>query len=190
MEARQLRQMSEDEYLALDGDGETRWEYVNGEAFECMAARAEHNLAVANVLRALGNALAKGPCVVLASQQKVATRATRAFHYPDVTVVCGPLERHPKDENVVTNPSLLVEVLSPTTADYDRGAKFDHYRTLPSLVEILYVSVEARTVEHRRREAGGAWTQRWYSTGEVPLASASASLLVEELFEKLDLATA
>jgi Uma2 family endonuclease len=93
-EGRDLRRLTEDEYLAFDRESETRWEYVDGEAFECMAGRTEHNAVVANVSRALGNALGARPCIVLGSQQKVATRATRGVHYPDVSVVCRPFERH------------------------------------------------------------------------------------------------
>lgn len=182
--------MSEDEYLAFDRDSESRFEYAAGEAFECMAARPEHNAVVANVVRALGNALTGRPCVVLGSQQKVSTRATGAFHYPDVTIVRGDVETHPKDAAIVTNPTLLVEVLSPSTADYDLGRKFEHYVTLPSLAEVLFVSLGPRFVQRRRRAASGEWVISWHQRGSVELASLDVTIDVETLYENVDRATA
>lgn len=179
--------MTEDEYLAFDRASDTPWEFVGGEAFECSGARPEHNLVVANVAGALGRALAGRPCVVFGSQQKIATRATGAYHYPDVVVVCGPIEHHPKDENVITNPKLLVEVLSPTTADYDRGAKFEHYVTIPSLDEVLFVSLGPRFVQRRRRHASGEWVMSWHHDGHVELGSLESTLAVAEVFAKLEL---
>lgn len=179
--------MSEDDYLALDRASEGRWEYVAGEAFELSGARPEHNLVVANVGRALGTALAGRPCVVLASQQKIATRATGAYHYPDVVVVCGALERHPRADEVVCNPTLLVEVLSPTTADYDRGAKFEHYVTIPSLQEVLLISTGPRVVQRRRRQASGEWTLSWHHDGAVELTSVGVTLSLEDVYDKLEL---
>lgn len=182
--------MTEDEYLAFDRVSDQRWEYVGDEVFECSggSARPEHNLVVANVTRALGQALLDRPCGVLGSQQKVATRATGAYHYPDIVVVCSPIERHPKDENVVTNPKLIVEVLSPTTADYDRGAKFEHYVTLPSLDEVILVSLGPRFVQRRRRHSSGDWVMSWHHDGQVELASIGCAIAIDEVFAKLDLA--
>lgn len=179
--------MSEDEYLALDRQSEWRWEYVAGEAFELGGARPEHNLVVANVGRALGVALADRPCVVLASQQKIATRATGAFHYPDVVVVCGALERDRRAAEVVCNPTLIVEVLSPTTADYDRGAKFEHYVTIPSLAEVLLISTGPRVVQRRRRQPTGEWALSWHHDGAVELTSVGATLSLEDVYDELDL---
>jgi len=187
MEARPLRVLSEDEYLTIEESNGALSDYVNGEAFECAGASEAHNLVVTNLAGRLSALLAERPCVVLSSQQRIATVATRAFHHPDLTVVCGAIERHPKDRNTITNPTLVVEVLSPSTADYDRGAKFDHYRSMASLGEVLFVAPEARTIEQRRRLPSGEWVVRWFSEGSIELAAIGATLEVHVAFTKLEL---
>ncbi|MFO0709139.1 MAG: Uma2 family endonuclease [Sandaracinus sp.] len=184
MEARDLRRMSVEDYLALDASSELRWELVDGEVFELLAARVEHNLVVANLSSCLVTALRERPCVVLGSQQRVA-RSDRGFFYPDVVVVCGPVARHPKDDDTITNPTLLVEVLSPSTADYDRSHKFDHYRAIDGLDEILFVSIELREIERRRRMPNGDWISSWFTHGPIELRAAGVSVRCEDVFAKL-----
>lgn len=184
MEARDLRTMTVEEYLALDASSLERWEFVDGEVCEMLAARIEHNVVVVNVSTALSRALDARPSLVLGSQQRIA-RADRGFFYPDVVVVCGPVVRHPKDRETITNPTLVVEVLSPTTKDYDRSEKFDHYRHLESLAEVLFVSIERREIERRRRKTDGEWVSRWFTSGEIELACFGVTLRCEDVFAKL-----
>ncbi len=184
MEARDLRRMTVEEYLDVDESSDERWEYVDGEVFPLLAARIDHNLAVVNVSSALSAVLRERPCMVLGSQQRVA-RAERGFFYPDVVVVCGPIARHPKDSETITNPTLLIEVLSPSTKDYDRAQKFDHYRSIDGLDEVLFVSIERREIERRRRMPNGDWVSSWFTRGVVELASAGVSLDCADVFAKL-----
>ena len=139
MGARELRRVSVDEYVALDRASEERWEYVNGEAFAMAGASAKHNAIVMNISLALGTALRGTPCFALGSDQKIATVATRSYHYPDVTVVCGKPRYAKDDDHAITNPTVLFEVLSESTSDYDRGAKLDHYATIAELQEYVVV---------------------------------------------------
>jgi Uma2 family endonuclease len=124
---------TEDEYIARERDADHKSEFLRGRVYPMAGASPRHNLIVANLQRAPGNALRDRPCVVLPSDQRVCVEPTGLYTYPDVTVVCGPLRMHPRFDDTRLNPSILVEVLSPSTEAYDRGIKFAHYRRLESL---------------------------------------------------------
>jgi Uma2 family endonuclease len=185
MEARDLRRMTLAEYLELDRSSDERWEYVDGSVF-VVAARPDHNLVKGKVYLALSRALEGRPCLVFPDGQKISTRKTRAYHYPDASVFCGPLVRDPDDDHALENPTLLLEVLSPSTADYDRGGKFVHYRSLVSLREYVIVSIEARLVERYRRLETGEWLMTEFTTGDVELSSIDARIRIEELWSDLE----
>src|SRR5688572_21846950 len=124
---------TEEEYLMKERPSPVKHEFLRGETYAMAGASAAHNLIASNTLRALGNQLQARPCMVLGSDQRVHVPTTGLYTYPDVTVICGQLRFHEKDPHSLINPLLIVEVLSDTTEDYDRGAKFSHYRTIPSL---------------------------------------------------------
>ncbi len=107
--------------------------------------------------------------------------------HPDVTVVCGPPKRMP-DGRTLLNPSLLVEVLSPTTADYDRGAKLRHYMRIPSFVEYLVIATDERRVEHHRRIEPGQWLMREYAEddAQIELPVLAASIVLGDLYDRAD----
>jgi Uma2 family endonuclease len=183
--------MTIEEYVALDRDSHERWEYANGEAWAAAGARPEHGLVVRNVVVALSSALRGRPCRPLIDGQKIATPLTGAFHYPDASVVCGPPTFDALDDRAMINPTVIVEVLSQTTADYDRGGKFAHYRTLPTLREYLVVDPAARTVEHHRRLESGSWMLSDLTGGPIALDSIGVALAWDDLWTDLDwLATA
>lgn len=186
MEARGLRRVTVEEYVALDRASEERWEYVGGEAFAMAGASPRHNAIVANVMLALGNSLRGKGCFPLGSDQKVETTATRAFHYPDVTIVCGKPRFGAKDDHAITNPTVIIEVASRTTSDYDRGAKFDHYATIPELAEFVAVFVAERRVERRTRAGDGQWLVTHLVGGTVPLEAAGTSLTFDEIYADLE----
>jgi Uma2 family endonuclease len=153
-------------------------------------ASPRHNLLVANLTGALRQALRDRPCVVLASDQRVCIEPTGLYTYPDVTVVCGPLRAHPRFEDTLLNPTVLIEVLSPSTEAYDRGVKFAHYRRLDSLRDYLLVSQAERLVEHYTRERGEAESWRlttWTAGQRLSLPGAGCTLAVDEVYEKVDL---
>ncbi len=177
--------MSLAEYVALDRQGDERFEYVDGEVF-VVASRPEHNIVKGKLYVALTRALEGKPCLALPDGQKIATPRTRAYHYPDASVFCGELARDADDDHALTNPTLLAEVLSPTTADYDRGGKFVHYRSLASLHEYLIVSIGDRTLERHRRLPSGEWLMTEFRSGEVELVSIDAKLLLADLWVDLE----
>jgi Uma2 family endonuclease len=186
MEARELRRMSFEEYRALEASSDERWSYVNGEAWAMAGASVEHNLVARNVLFALMKALEGRTCRALSEGQKIATPRTRAFHYADASVVCGPMLRDTTDDHAITNPVVIVEVLSPTTADYDRGGKFAHYRTIASFREYVVVDVDGRRVEHHARLETGQWLMTELSSGTLELAAIEVAIPLAELWIDLD----
>lgn len=140
-------------YVQLEEDSPIKHEFLDGVVWAMAGGSPDHAGIAANVARLLGNQLASQRCRVFTSDLRVRVKATGLGTYPDVTVVCGQLELDPEDpkHHTVTNPRMIVEVLSPSTEDYDRGEKLDHYRQIPSLDVVLLVAHDARRVEIWRR---------------------------------------
>ena len=141
------------EYLAAEAVSEVRHEYLNGEVWAMAGGTPEHAALAAAMIRELGASLRGKPCRPFSSDLRVHIPDAGLSTYPDVSVVCGQLETAPDDKDAVTNPIVLVEVLSESTEGYDRGAKAAHYRRIPSLRE--YVLVVAGRAPHRGAPAGG-----------------------------------
>lgn len=177
--------MTVEAYVALDRGSERRFEYSNGEAFAMAGASLRHNAIAFNIAHAMRAKLANGPCRAWADGQKIGTTATRAFHYPDASVVCGRPSVSADDENAITNPSVLFEVLSDS--DYDRGGKFDHYRTIPELRDYVLVFPDERRVEHRKRVGQEQWLMNYViGGGEITLEGCGVVLTLDEIYADLD----
>jgi Uma2 family endonuclease len=115
----------------------------------------------ADVVGLLFGQLRRGRCRAYDADLRVRVLATGLATYPDVTIVCGAREHDPEDENSVTNPTLLVEVSSPSTEVYDRGEKFVHYRRIPSLLQYVIISHREREITVWSRDANGSWSSQW-----------------------------
>ena len=145
--------VSEEEYLARERSAQTRSELISGEIVAMADASARHNALVRNVLFSLTGRLRGKPCQPYPSDLRIHVPATGLYTYPDVSVVCAPIERHPKDEATIINPRVLIEVLSTATEAHDRGAKFAHYRSIASLqTYVMVVSTEPRVEVYERVE--------------------------------------
>lgn len=145
--------VSAEEYLTRERAAETRSELVHGEIVAMAGASPRHNALVRNVLVSLTGRLRGKPCQPYPSDLRVHVPATGLFTYPDVTVVCAPLQRHPSDDATVQNPRVIFEVLSKGTEAYDRGAKFGHYRSIPSLqIYVMVIPDEPRVEVYARAE--------------------------------------
>jgi len=144
------------EYLILERNAETKSDYLDGEMFAMTGASRKHNLISVNVLAALHSQLAGSPCEVYASDMRVRT-PTDLLTYPDVVAVCGEPRFNDNEFDTLLNPILVVEVLSPSTETYDRLTKLDHYRTIPSLAEVVLVAQDRPWVEHWLRQDDGRW---------------------------------
>ncbi len=172
-----------DEYLARERASGTKHELVNGEIYAMAGGTVEHGLLAANVIGELRSQLRGRPCAVTTSDVRIRMLATGMATYPDVSVVCGSLQRDPEDRNTLVNPVVLVEVLSTGTEAYDRREKFAHYRRIPSLREYILVSQQERRIEHCRRNDDGTWTLRDVQPpASVELVSIGCTLSLEEIY--------
>jgi Uma2 family endonuclease len=124
------QRLTPDEYLAIERSAELKSEFCAGEMFAMAVASPPHVLITSNVNRELGTQLKKRPCRVYSSDLRVEVSQTGLYTYPDVVVVCGEQQFDDERGDTLLNPTLIVEVLSTTTAAYDRGDKFDHYRQM------------------------------------------------------------
>jgi Uma2 family endonuclease len=150
------------DYLALEGAANTKHEYLDGEIYAMTSGTPEHAALAVAVSGELFAQLRGGPCRVYSSDLRVRVLETGLATYPDVTVLCGPVERDPDSPTTVVNPTLVVEVTSDGTEDYDCGEKPAHYMKVPSLREVVLISHSARRVEVFRREDGG-WQHRTFT---------------------------
>ena len=155
MASQPKRYYTPEEYLALERAADYKSEYVAGEIFAMAGASVDHNTIAGNIFRLLGNQFQGRPCRVFMSDLRVQIAATAMYTYPDVVAVCGPLELASGPRDTLLNPTVIVEVLSPSTEAYDRGAKFDHYWRLPSLTEYVLVAQDQVRVEHFARQGDG-----------------------------------
>ena len=170
----------------MEAVAETKHILWNGEVCSVVAMAGgtfDHNTLCANMIIALGVALRGTQCRVLTSDQKVWVPRKEGFVYPDATVVCGRIEPYGGSRDVLTNPVLIVEVLSEGTENFDRGEKFEGYRGVLSLRHYLMVSSRRVLVEHYARTESDAWLLRTYAAGEtLSVQGPDVSLAVDELY--------
>jgi Uma2 family endonuclease len=154
-------------YLAWEAEQVERHEWVDGEVFAMTGARDAHNRIALNIASGLLGHLRGSPCRVFMSDMKLRVDSADAVFYPDVFVTCDPRDRSPDADLVKQHPLLIVEVLSDSTAAYDRGRKFELYRRLPELQEVLFVDQERLQIDLFRRNGQGRW--ELYPAGEGEL---------------------
>jgi Uma2 family endonuclease len=179
---------TEDEYFAFERDAFGRWEYVGGEIRAMSGGTDDHNTITVNIGGTLRNALAPRGCRVYVADMKVHT-GDGVNTFPDVAVVCGPRHYHRGKTDIITNPVLIVEVLSDSTQGYDRGEKFDHYQTIPTLTDYLLVVPDtARVLLYTRK--GDSWDFRDVSglQGAVHLPSVETTLALADIYALIELA--
>jgi len=180
------RRFSPREYLLLERQADSKSEYYEGEIFAMAGATPEHNFITANVIAVLAPLLRKIGCRVLASDQRIAAPSGNYF-YADVSAVCGEARFSDRQKDTLTNPALIVEVLSKSTQQFDRRVKLAEYQQMPSVREISLVSQERLRVEHYSRQPRKQWTIHTASklSGVIEIASLSASLPIAEIYAGL-----
>lgn len=178
-----------EEYLERELESEEKNEYFNGEVFAVARPSARHALIVTNVVVEFGQQLKKKPCRVYSSEARLRITPTGLYTYPDVMVICGNVEVAAEQKDTMLNPVVIVEVLSPSTKDYDRGQKFQHYRTLPSLIDYLMVAQDEPRVEHWTRQSENLGLLADFAgLGQViQLASIDCILPLAEIYDKIEL---
>lgn len=181
--------LTSEEYLAIERQAPAKSEYLDGEMFAMAGASRRHNLIVLNIGAELRTQLQQRPCEVYSSDMRVKISRTGLYTYPDVVVVCDEPRFEDADVDTLLNPLLLVEVLSPTTADYDRGEKFEHYRTLASLQTYLLVAQDRCHVVHYTRQQDNTWLLAETSDLQdcIRLHSLACDLLLSEVYAKVQL---
>jgi Uma2 family endonuclease len=171
------------EYLAHEAVSNVKHEFLDGQIYAMAGGTPSHAALASAVTGQLYPQLRGGPCRSFSSDLRIRVLATGLTTYPDVTIVCGAPELDPDDENTVTNPTLIVEVLSPSTEEYDRGEKLEHYQRIPSLRQVVLVAQDARRLDVWTRGDGDAWTVADVRDGVANLGSIGARLDVSELYE-------
>ena len=157
MTAQPKLKLTEAEYLAIERNAEFKSEFFNGEMFAMAGANRLHNIANENLTLRIGMQLLDGPCRTLSRDQRVRISRTGLYCYPDLIIVCGPLEYSTEDPDTLVNPRVIIEVLSDSTERYDRTTKFQHYQQLPSMMEYVMVSQHQPMCERFSRSADGSW---------------------------------
>ena len=176
------------DYLALEAQSLEKHEFFDGRMLAMSGGSRHHAHLGLRMCDLLGAALNDKPCVAFSSDLRVRVLATGLATYPDVTVVCGPQETDPEHRETVTNPTVIVEVLSPSTQAYDRGEKFDHYIQVASLRDYVLVSTGRDRIEHRSRNEDGSWNLRFLEPGDaLILTGIEARIPVEQVYAKVGL---
>jgi Uma2 family endonuclease len=140
MTAQPVHALTEEEYLAFERASEIKHEYYNGRMYAMMGAKEPHNLITGNLLAALHPQLRQKPCCIYPNDMRVKIRKTGLHTYPDIVIVCGQPQFTDGTRDALVNPIVLIEVLSASTERYDRGMKFQHYRTVETLQDYLLVA--------------------------------------------------
>ncbi len=158
-----------EEYLALEESDDYKSEYYNGEIFAMAGGSANHNRIGLNVATMFNLAFENRSCEVFMSDMRLLVEQVDLYTYPDVMLVCGKIEFVPKRVDTLTNPILIVEVLSESTENYDRGKKFEFYRTIPALQHYLLISQDRVYLEHFQKLEDGRWALTEYNEVEKVL---------------------
>jgi Uma2 family endonuclease len=183
MSAMQVPKLSVEEYLAMERATDSRSEYHDGEIFPVVAATWEHARVAANVGHCLSGRLGDGACHLVNSSIRVQVSPSR-FVYPDFAVVCGKPVFTDQMRDTYTNPKVIVEVLSPSTRDYDYGGKFTLYRLLPSFEEYLLIAQDEPRIEVFRKASDEEWILKIYKGLEatVRVQSLNIELRLAEIY--------
>lgn len=186
MSAQSIPFHTPEQYIELEENSEFKSEYLSGQIFAMAGGSPEHSAIGNNIGREMGNLLKRGPCQVFNSDLRVTIMQTSLMTHPDVTVVCREQHRHPLDKNSSINPTVLFEVLSPTTEAYDRGEKWAHYRRLDSLQEYLLVSQnKARVEQYVRQDDSWKFMAVEGLAASLLLPSLGCSLALAEVYDKV-----
>ncbi len=177
--------ISPEEYLEGERVSPIKHEYRRGHVYAMTGAKNPHTIISSNLIRLLGNHLLNTPCLVLTCDIKVRLEEANCYYYPDVAVTCD--ERDTTSiEDFILYPSLIIEVLSPSTASFDRGDKFADYQTASSLQEYVLITQSEIKIECFRLNAEGNWVPQTYRQGDiVEFVSANFSCAISEIYQKV-----
>ena len=185
----QKLKLTAEEYLAIERAADHRSEFYDGEMFAMSGGSLVHSYIVVNLCRELSSALEGSRCKAFEANLRLLVRATGLYTYSDGGALCGVPEFHDDRKDVLVNPVVVVEVLSPSSEAYDRGKKFGHYRRIPSLREYLLVSQDESRLELFERQADNRWKLEQEEVGldkSIELKSIGVTLKLSRVYLNVD----
>ena len=178
-----------EDYLTFEREAETRHEFLDGEIYQMAGESLLHSRICMNLAREVGNSLKGKPCEPLSPNMKVGAASASLFAYPVLTIVCGEPVFHDAKKDVLTNPQVIFEVLSPSTAEYDRTLKFQKYRIgNRSLTDYVLVSQDKLFVEHFAKQADNNWVYRSYGETDdvLRIETIDCKLSLREIYDRVE----
>lgn len=182
--------ITEAEYLELERTSVNKHEYFAGDIYAMAGASEQHNLIASNVNAMLHRQLRGRSCRIYPSDMRLRVLQTGLITYPDITIVCDPPEfTDPLKRDTLINPNVIIEILSPSTERYDRGLKFQNYRTIASLQEYILIAQDKQHIERYARHADNQWllAEALGADAIIQIASLSVELLLNEAYEQVEL---
>jgi Uma2 family endonuclease len=174
------------DYVGLEMMSEAKHEFYDGEIYAMAGGGEDHSAMAARMSAALVSAVGDGPCRAHSSDLRIYVEAVGLATFPDASVLCDPLIQHPPSPRATaTNPTVIVEITSPSSEEYDNVFKLDAYKTIPTLREYVVVSHRERRITVHRRGTDGTWTMRVaVAGGEFALSSLDARIPVDEIYRQ------
>jgi Uma2 family endonuclease len=183
------RLFTPEEYLAVERIADTKSEYLEGMIYAMVGASSAHNIITFNLAGLLWTQLKRNSCHGFSNDMKVQTSDEGLYAYPDLTIACGKPRFRDEKNDVLLNPKIIIEVLSPSTEDYDRGKKFALYKRIESLTDYLLIAQDRAHIEHHRKNEDGDWLERdaFGLSASVNIASIECSLPLAEVYDGVNL---
>lgn len=174
-----------EEYLAMEKESDVKHEYYHGEVFAMAGVGLPHNIISSNLFTSIGSFLKGKPCRPFGSDFRVHVPQNTLFTYPDISIVCGDITTRENDDENLLNPTVIIEILSPSTRSYDKGKKFSLYKQIPSLKEYVLVDSEALKVEAWFVNADGYWELKEHQKkdDQLHIQAIELSLPLTEIYE-------
>jgi Uma2 family endonuclease len=179
-----------EDYLNFEREADTRHEFLDGEIYQMAGESLSHSRIYINLAAEIGSSLKGKRCEPLSPNMKVRTSTASLFSYPDLTIVCGEPIFHDQKKDVLTNPQVIFEVLSPSTAEYDRTTKFQKYRMgNETLTDYILVSQDKPFVEHFFKQADGNWLYQSYGAIDdiLKIETVECQLSLREIYDRVEL---
>jgi Uma2 family endonuclease len=173
------------QYLQLERAGEQKHEYYDGQIFALAGSSENHNLIAAHILGILYGQVRKRPCKVYPSDMRIKVAKTKLYTYPDISIVCGTALFDDAESDTLLNPMVIFEILSASTEKYDRGKKFEQYRTITTLQEYILVNQNNHLVEQYTRQTDNTWLLTIHDTleSQIELRSVGCTLVLADIYE-------
>lgn len=173
------------EYLEMENEAVEKHEYYKGEIFAMSGAGHRHNIILTNIIISFGNSLKGKGCRPYGSDMRINIPENTLFTYPDISIFCGEVKTLKEDENTAILPTVIIEILSPSTRNYDRGVKFMLYRAIPSLTDYILIEAESIHVEHFSINKEGLWQLKELNklSEEIFFSTLAISLALREIYE-------